>query len=148
MILENADKKDVAFLVVGDPLGATTHSDLILRARSRNIAVQVIHNASILTAVGTCGLQLYSFGEVVSIPLWTDNWRPDSFYDKIAANRERGLHTLCLLDIKVKEPTLESIAKKKRQYMPPKFMSVAEAATQLLAIIQNKKTQDTKTIGN
>ena len=41
--------------------------------------------------------QLYNFGETVSICFWTDNWKPDSFYDKIAVNRERGTHTLCLL---------------------------------------------------
>lgn len=58
---------------------------------------QVVHNASILTAVGCCGLQLYNFGETVSIPFWTETWEPDSFLDKIEANLERGLHTLCLL---------------------------------------------------
>ena len=41
--------------------------------------------------------KLYNFGETVSIVLWTDTWKPDSFYDKIAANRKQGLHTLCLL---------------------------------------------------
>ena len=29
--------------------------------------------------------------------MWTDTWKPDSFYDKIVANKRRGLHTLCLL---------------------------------------------------
>lgn len=43
-----------------------------------------------------------------------DSWRPDSFYDRIAANRRAGLHTLCLLDIKVKEPSLESLARGKK----------------------------------
>ena len=42
-------------------------------------------------------LQLYNFGETVSIVLWTDSWKPDSFYDKIASNRKQGFHTLCLL---------------------------------------------------
>ncbi len=31
----------------------------------------------------------------------TETWRPDSFYDRILSNRKMGLHTLCLLDIKV-----------------------------------------------
>lgn len=92
-----------------------------------------------MNAVGCAGLQLYHFGETISIPYWTESWKPDSFYDKIKANREHGLHTLCLLDIKVKEPTLESLTKKKREYMPPKFMSVSEAADQLLQIIQSKR---------
>lgn len=57
----------------------------------------MVHNASIMNAVGCCGLQLYHFGEMVSIPFWTDTWRPDSFLDKIEANLHSGLHTLCLL---------------------------------------------------
>lgn len=48
------------------------------------------------------------------------------------------------LDIKVKEPTLESLCKKKRVYLPPRFMSCAEAADQLLQIIAKKRTGDEK----
>ena len=50
-----------------------------------------------MNAIGACGLQLYTFGQTVSIVFFTETWRPDSFYDKIAANRKLGLHTLCLL---------------------------------------------------
>lgn len=100
--------------------------------------MKIVHNSSILTAIGCCGLQLYRFGETVSIPYWNNNWRPSSFYEKIISNRQRNLHTLCLLDIKVKEPTAESIVKKKKEYMPSQFMSVSEAATQLLEIIEEK----------
>lgn len=96
-ILRNAENTDVALLVVGDPFGATTHTDLIIRAKESGIKYQVIHNASIMNAIGCCGLQLYSFGETVSIPYWSDEWQPDSFYDKIQANVLNGLHTLCLL---------------------------------------------------
>lgn len=137
-ILHNAETQDVALLVVGDPYGATTHTDLVLRARQRNIPTQVVHNASILNAAGCCGLQLYNFGETVSIPFWTDTWKPDSFYDKIVENKSRGLHTLCLLDIQVKEPTLESLTKKVRQYLPPRFMSASQAAEQLVEISKTK----------
>ncbi|KAK9296420.1 hypothetical protein QLX08_009572 [Tetragonisca angustula] len=137
-ILPKDEKENVAFLVVGDPFGATTHSDLILRAREKGIKVKIIHNSSILTAIGCCGLQLYRFGETVSIPYWNNSWRPNSFYEKIISNRRRNLHTLCLLDIKVKEPTTESMVKKKKEYMPSQFMSVSEAATQLLEIIREK----------
>ncbi len=110
-ILSGADKSDVALLVVGDPFGATTHWDLVLRAKQLGIDTRTIHNASIMNAVACCGLQLYSFGETVSVPLWNEDWKPDSFYDKIVANQERGLHTLCLLDIKVKERTVENMMK-------------------------------------
>ncbi|CAG5120287.1 unnamed protein product, partial [Candidula unifasciata] len=96
-LMAQADTVDVAFLVVGDPLGATTHTDLILRAVEKQIPYKVIHNASIMNAIGCCGLQLYNYGETVSIVFWTEDWQPESFYDKIISNRERGMHTLCLL---------------------------------------------------
>ena len=76
----------MAFLVVGDPFGATTHADLMIRARELGIKTKTIHNASIMNAIGCCGLQLYSFGETVSIPFWTEDWQPDSFFDKIQVN--------------------------------------------------------------
>lgn len=90
---------------------ATTHTDILLRARALNIPYQVIHNASIVNAVGTCGLQLYNFGQTVSLPFFTDNWKPDSWYDKIAENSKLGMHTLVLLDIKVKEQSEENLAR-------------------------------------
>ena len=70
-ILEGAesDEGSVAFLVVGDVYGATTHSDLELRARARGVPVRVHHAASVLNAAGCCGLQLYRFGETVSLCL-------------------------------------------------------------------------------
>lgn len=138
-MLDGSDVEDVALLVVGDPFGATTHTDLILRAAERGLKFEIVHNASIMNAVGCCGLQLYSFGETISIPYWTESWKPDSFYDKILMNYDRKLHTLCLLDIKVKEPTLESLTRKKKEFMPPKFMSVSEAVIQLLEIIKNRE---------
>ncbi|KAJ8964611.1 hypothetical protein NQ314_004751 [Rhamnusium bicolor] len=141
-ILEGSKDKDVALLVVGDPFGATTHTDLVLRAKEKGIKVQAVHNASILNAVGCCGLQLYGFGEIVSIPYWTNSWQPESFFGKICNNYRNKLHTLCLLDIKVKEPTLESLTKKKKEYMPPRFMSVSEASQQLLETIKKLKEND------
>uniref|UniRef100_A0A0V0GCU4 diphthine methyl ester synthase n=1 Tax=Triatoma dimidiata TaxID=72491 RepID=A0A0V0GCU4_TRIDM len=143
-ILQNADTEDVAMLVVGDPFSATTHSDIILRAKLKGIATEVVHNASILNAIGCCGLQLYNFGETVSIPFWTETWQPDSFFDKISNNKKRGLHTLCLLDIKVKEPTPESLTRKKKEFMPPHFMTAAQGAKQLMDIISRKAGPDVK----
>lgn len=154
-ILRDADTEDVAFLVVGDPFGATTHSDLVLRAVQAGIAYRVIHNASIMNAIGCCGLQLYNFGETVSIVFWTETWRPESFYDKIKKNRDAGMHTLCLLDIKVKEQSLENLMRGRKVYDPPRYMTVAQAASQLLEIIQNRRqrgdelalTEDTVCVG-
>ncbi|EDL12393.1 DPH5 homolog (S. cerevisiae), isoform CRA_a [Mus musculus] len=67
-IFKDADVSDVAFLVVGDPFGATTHSDLILRATKLGIPYQVIHNASIMNAVGCCGLQVMPQRKCVLFP--------------------------------------------------------------------------------
>jgi len=38
-ILPKGEDEDVAFLVVGDPFGATTHTDLVLRAKEKDIQV-------------------------------------------------------------------------------------------------------------
>ena len=129
VILHNADTEDVSLLVVGDPFGcdnpffllnptqhpffirATTHTDIILRARALKIPTRVIHNASIMNAVGACGLQLYNFGQTVSLVFFTDTWKPDSFYDRVKENVDLGLHTLVLLDIKVKEQSEENLAR-------------------------------------
>lgn len=135
-ILDAAAERDgaaqVSFLVVGDPFAATTHADLLLRAEARGISVKVIHNASIMNAVAACGLQLYSFGQTISIPYFTPTWRPRSFYPRIGANYAARLHTLCLLDIKVKEVSDENLARGRKIYEAPRFMSVNEALEQLV----------------
>lgn len=140
-ILKDADKEDVAFLVVGDPFGATTHTDLVIRARELGIKVETIHNASVMNAVGACGLQLYQFGQTVSLVFFTDSWKPDSFYGKIMENRKIGLHTLLLLDIKVKEQSIENMARGRLIYEPPRYMDIAAAAQQLLEIESIRQEQ-------
>lgn len=140
-ILKDADKEDVAFLVMGDPFGATTHTDLVIRARELGIKVETIHNASVMNAVGACGLQLYQFGQTVSLVFFTDSWKPDSFYGKIMENRKIGLHTLLLLDIKVKEQSIENMARGRLIYEPPRYMDIATAAQQLLEIESIRQEQ-------
>ncbi|KIW94051.1 diphthine synthase [Cladophialophora bantiana CBS 173.52] len=138
-ILERADKVDIAFLVVGDPFGATTHTDLVLRAQELSIPVKSIPNASILNAIGATGLQLYNFGQTVSMVFFTENWKPASFYDRIRENASIGLHTLMLLDIKVKEQSLENMARGRKIYEPPRYMTVMQCARQMLEIEEEKK---------
>lgn len=138
-ILRDAANVDVAFCVVGDPFGATTHTDLILRARELNIPVRTVPNASIMSGIGATGLQLYNFGQTVSMVFFTDNWRPSSFYDRIRENRDVGLHTLVLLDIKVKEQSLENMARGRLIYEPPRFMTVSQCAQQMLEIEEERK---------
>ncbi|KAJ5627796.1 Diphthine methyl ester synthase [Penicillium odoratum] len=138
-ILADADKVDIAFLVVGDPFGATTHTDLVLRARELNIKTNVVPNASIMSGIGCTGLQLYNFGQTVSMVFFLDNWRPASFYDRIAENAQIGLHTLVLLDIKVKEQSMENLARGRRIYEPPRYMTVAQCAQQMLEVEEDRK---------
>ncbi|AAS53494.1 AFR123Wp [Eremothecium gossypii ATCC 10895] len=140
-ILRDADKEDVAFLVVGDPFGATTHTDLVLRAKKQGIVVEVVHNASVMNAVGSCGLQLYNFGQTISMVFFTDSWRPDSWYDKVLENRRIGLHTLVLLDIKVKEQSPENLARGRLIFEPPRYMSISQCCEQLLEVEEKRGQQ-------
>ena len=54
LILREAEVGKAALLVPGDPLIATTHVDLRIRAEKRGIKTHVIHGASIVSA--TIGL--------------------------------------------------------------------------------------------
>ncbi|KAK1594184.1 diphthine synthase [Colletotrichum navitas] len=150
-ILRDAQTEDVAFCVVGDPFGATTHTDLVLRARELGIPIRTVPNASIMSGIGATGLQLYNFGQTVSMVFFTDTWKPASFYDRIKENRDIGLHTLVLLDIKVKEQSLEDMARGRRVYQPPRYMTVGQCAAQMLEIEEDKKerayTADSLAIG-
>lgn len=92
-----------------------------------------------MNAIGACGLSLYNYGQAVSICFFTDTWRPDSFYDKVKENRAIGLHTLCLLDIKVKEQSEENMARGRKIYEAPRYMSVNRAVEQLLEVEQKRQ---------
>jgi diphthine methyl ester synthase len=157
-ILNGAQRVDVAFLVVGDPFrysiasmyqhcaqtkslydSATTHTDLVLRARELSIPFQAIPNASIMSAIGNTGLQLYNYGQTVSMVFFTESWKPSSFYDRVKENTQIGLHTLILLDIKVKEQSLENLARGRKIYEPPRFMTVAQCAQQMLETESERK---------
>lgn len=150
-ILDKAEKEDVAFLVIGDVFGATTHKDIFLRAKKRNVKIKVINNTSILNAVGIVGLELYKYGKTTSIVFEDNNWLPETPYDVIKNNKSLGLHTLCLLDIKTAEPTKEDILKNKDKAQKPRFMTVAQAIEVLLKIEDKRKenvfTKDTFCIG-
>ncbi len=101
-ILESAKKGRVAFLVPGDPMVATTHVDLRLRAAKAGIPTKVVPAASIASAAaGLAGLQSYKFGRSATVP-FPDN-PSQTPYEVLAENRVRGLHTLLLLDIRAEE---------------------------------------------
>ena len=99
-ILTQAKTQNIAFLIVGDPIAATTHIELFKQAKQQQIPVQIIHNASILTAIGITGLQLYKFGRTISIPFLEDVPQLETPYHIIRENLLLESHTLCLLDLK------------------------------------------------
>ncbi|UKK00468.1 diphthine synthase [Theileria orientalis] len=134
LFLTESKTKNVVILIGGDPFSATTHTELYYKALELGLNVNVVHNASIINAVAITGLQLYRFGETVSIPFFQDKWKPTSFLDKIVNNYKSNLHTLCLLDIKVKERTDENILANRMIFEPPRFMSINVAIDQLLEI--------------
>ena len=99
-IIDSAFKENVVFLTCGDPMTATTHVDLRLRAIKKGIKTRVIHSGSIATAVpGLLGLQNYKFGRTTTLAFPEENYFPTSPYDVIKNNKKMGLHTLVLLDI-------------------------------------------------
>ncbi|MHC1595491.1 MAG: diphthine synthase [Candidatus Syntropharchaeales archaeon] len=102
-ILKRAASEDIVLLTGGDPMTATTHVDLRLRAYDRGIATRIIHAPSIFTAVsGITGLSSYRFGKAATISYpYRDDFKSisDVPYDTIRLNRSNGLHTLLLLDI-------------------------------------------------
>lgn len=150
-----AKDKNVALLVVGDVFGATTHTDLMLRAKEIGVEVDVVFNASVMNAVGIVGLELYKYGKTTSIVFPDNNWLPQTPYDVIKQNKEMGLHTLCLLDIKVAEPSREELLRAARgaqvTAMPPRYMSVKEGLDVLLRIEAERKedilSEETVVIG-
>ena len=120
-ILKDAENDDTAFLVIGDAMAATTHIDLVMRAKEKGIKVDVVHNASVITAVGVVGLELYKYGKITSIPFENKNVKTP--VEVLKMNRKNGLHTLFLLDLHPSED---------------KYMNVKEAAEYLIINKINK----------
>ena len=104
-ILDAAAASDVVFLTAGDTMISTTHVDLRMRAHERGIETRVIHGTTAEAAASSLtGLQNYRFGKATTLPfpyVHGGDDVPGSVLDTIAENRERGLHTLVFLDIKV-----------------------------------------------
>ncbi len=100
LIIDSARSKRVALLVAGDPMTATTHIDLRLRAAKESTETSILHAPSVLTAVpGLLGLQHYRLGRVTTVPFSREGYAPVSPLEIILDNLERGLHSVVLLDI-------------------------------------------------
>ena len=124
--------KEITLLIYGDPLSATTHTEIIQEAKKQNIQTNIIQAPSIFTAVARTGLQLYKFGKTASIPFWTENYKPESFFDLLEQNTSIGAHTLFLLDLNPKEDN---------------FLSIKEALEVLQKIADKRNFKLDKAIG-
>ncbi len=101
VILDAAKDHRVALLVAGDPMVATTHVDLRIRAAATGISTRIVHGVSIQSAAaGALGLQAYKFGRTTTVPFPAHGFHPTSPLDPIRENRRAGLHTLVLLDLR------------------------------------------------
>jgi diphthine synthase len=104
IIVSAAKENKVAFITAGDPMSATTHVDLRLRAIDEGVRTDLINGVSIFVSCAAAfGLQPYKFGRAVTIPFPEPRFLPSSPYENILENYSRGLHTLILLDIKQEE---------------------------------------------
>ena len=89
----------VSIVSPGDITVATTHYNIYLEAVKRGINSKIYHNSTIFPLAATrVGLHVYKVGPPVSLPRFTEKFRPYSSYDKILRNFTTGLHTIILLD--------------------------------------------------
>lgn len=102
VILPRASVGKAGFLVPGDPMVATTHVDLRLRAHKAGIRTRIVHAASVgSAAAGVTGLQSYKFGRTVTIPASWQGELPESVHLTIKRNISSGAHSLVLLEVDV-----------------------------------------------
>jgi len=141
-ILQEAKSQDIALLVYGDSLSATTHMQLILEAKKQNIPHKVYHNASILTTIAETGLSLYKFGKTTSMPNWAEHTnKPTSFINYIKQNLSIDAHTLILtdigLEIKNAIQQLTESSEKENLKLPEKIIAISHAGTSSQKIFYN-----------
>jgi diphthine synthase len=98
-IVDESKKMDIALLVYGNPLTATTHITLIEEAILSGVKYRIINNASVLDGIAETGLQIYKFGKIASLPEWKKSYEPDSFMEIVKENQSIKAHTLLLIDI-------------------------------------------------
>ncbi|MGC8495626.1 MAG: diphthine synthase [Candidatus Micrarchaeia archaeon] len=110
-LVAEARDLDIAIVVGGDPLIATTHKIIASEAQKAGIELHVIHAVSVFSvAIGESGLDFYRFGAVCTIPKWREHYKPVSFYETLQRNIEMNLHSLLLLDYDSNEKASISIS--------------------------------------
>lgn len=149
--LFSAKSNDIALLIIGNALTATTHIQLLLDAKENEIKCKVIPGISITNTIAETGLDEYKFGRTITICYPSENYEPDSFYGQIKENQKIGLHTLCLLDIKKDEKPqrlmnckeaieiIEKISKKKKNKTKFDYVALLGMASEKQKIISGKQ---------
>jgi diphthine synthase len=128
--LLGAKKNNIALMIFGNALTATTHIQLLLDAKEKGIKYKVIPGISITNTIAESGLDEYKFGRTVTICYHERGYEPETFYEQIKENQKIALHTICLLDIKKDEK-------------PERMMNCKEAI-KVLEKIEEKKNEKNK----
>jgi diphthine synthase len=102
-ILAEAKTKTVVLAIQGDPMVATTHNDLRVRAIRAGIQTRVIHASTIgLAAASASGLHFYKFARTVTITRESVQTLTQA-YNIIHENLLDGAHTLLLLEYDIEK---------------------------------------------
>ena len=100
-ILVEAQRSKVVLAVPGDPMIATTHNDLRVRATRSGIKTAVVHAATIATsAASVSGLHYYKFGGTITVTRGNVSGM-QQVYHTLHRNLLFGMHTLLLLEADV-----------------------------------------------
>jgi diphthine synthase len=100
-ILADALLKKVVLAVLGDPMIATTHNELRVRAIRRGIETRVVHSATIGSAAASAsGLHSYKFSRTVTVTREAVG-KLTQAYHILHENLLEGAHTLLLLEYDV-----------------------------------------------
>ena len=100
-ILAEAGGKKVVLAVLGDPMIATTHTELRVRAIRQGIETRVIHSATIASAAASAsGLHSYKFSRTVTVTREAVG-KLTQAYHVLHENLLEGAHTLLLLEYDV-----------------------------------------------
>ncbi len=100
-ILSDAMGKKVVLAVLGDPMIATTHNELRVRAIKQGIETRVVHSATIASAAASAsGLHSYKFSRTVTVTREAVG-KLTQAYQILHENLLEGAHTLLLLEYDV-----------------------------------------------
>ena len=140
-IIPEAKNENVALLVYGSPLTATTHISLIEEAKKQRVEYKIIYAVSVFDGIAETGLQIYKFGKIASMPMWKESFKPTSFADIVKENQSINAHSLILIDIglELKDAINElQEALKEKEIQTEKILVCSGLGTENKKIIHDK----------